>query len=157
MSSSEETGKLEEVIVNSTSKSEQNPGTTCSNTSTNNSGNGSGISSTSEYKRAGSVLEAVPEEMGTVTIPGEMEEEEEEKCFANTPTCPGANFENMGTSPSVAHMGTTSTAQGTAATQFHIPESNASDVALQNVAAIIDMINLPKLSHYLEDNTLSFG
>ena len=130
MSSSEETGKLEEVIVNSssTSKSEQNPGTTCSNTSTNNSGNGSGISSTSEYKRAGSVLEAVPEEMGTVTIPGEMEEEEE-KCSANNPTCPGANFENMGTSPSGAHMGTNSVAQGTAATQFHIPESNASDVA----------------------------
>ena len=48
-----------------------------------------------EYKRAGSVLEAVPEEMGTVTAPGEME-----------------NVTNE-----------------TSTTQFHIPESNVSDVA----------------------------
>ena len=132
MSSSEETGKLEEVVVNCSSKSE--PHGTCSNTNSSN-----GISS-SEYKRAGSVLEAVPEEMGTVTIPGEMEEE-----CANPPglgaaidmgTTPGgaAAAAHLGTSPgaTAAHMGTA--AQGAAAsvantTQFHIPESNASDVA----------------------------
>ena len=145
MSSSEETGKLEEVVVNSASKTEQH-GTTCSGNTNNsgtgisssseyhgttcsgntNSGTGTGIPSSLEYKRAGSVLEAVPEEMGTVTIPGEMEVE-----CASDPAGPGAT--DLGTCPgATAHMGTTS-AQGAAAanttTQFHIPESNASDVA----------------------------
>ena len=130
MSSSEETGKLEEVVVNSASKTEQH-GTICSGNT--NSGTGSGISSSSEYKRAGSVLEAVPEEMGTVTIPGEMEECSNPGA-SDMGTTPGDVTAHLGTCPgATAHMGSTTTAsQGAAAantTQFHIPESNASDVA----------------------------